>query len=80
MNIVKIWICNKVEKDFLTNRLILYIERKIVVVFRQKIIIDDFIDSKEYFHFTMCQMIKLKYIKKPLFFFLVYIALIQPEY
>ena len=36
------------EKDFLTNRLILYIERKIVVVFRQKIIIDDFIDSKEY--------------------------------
>ena len=48
MNIVKIWICNKVEKDFLTNRLILYIERKIVVVFRQKIIIDYFIDSKEY--------------------------------
>ena len=40
--------CNKVEEDFLIDRLILYIERKIVVVFRKKIIIDDFIDSKEY--------------------------------
>jgi hypothetical protein len=42
MNIVKTRLRNKMEDDFLTDSLILYIEREIVATFNIDLIINDF--------------------------------------
>jgi hypothetical protein len=47
MNIVKTKLRNKIEDEFLTNSLMLYIEREITVTFSTDSIIDDFRDMKE---------------------------------
>jgi hypothetical protein len=47
MNIVKIMFDNKIEDEFLTNSLMLYIQRKIAEKFIMNLIIDDFRDLKE---------------------------------
>jgi hypothetical protein len=46
MNIVKTRFRNKMEDDFLTNSLLLYIEREIVELFSTDSIIDDFSNVK----------------------------------
>ena len=45
--IVKSKICNRMEDDFLTNSLIMYIEKEIVEKFSIDSIIDDFRDMQE---------------------------------
>jgi hypothetical protein len=47
MNIVKTKFRNKIEDGFLTDSLMLYIERKIAATFNIDSIIDDFQDMKE---------------------------------
>jgi hypothetical protein len=47
MNIVKTRLRNKIEDEFLTDSLMLYIEREIVATFSTDSIIDDFRDMKE---------------------------------
>ena len=44
MHIIKTKIRNKLNDDFLTNSLILYIERKITTKFSKKSILNDFED------------------------------------
>ena len=46
MNIVKTRLRNKMEDDFLTDSLILYIEREIVATFNIDLIINDFDNVK----------------------------------
>jgi hypothetical protein len=46
MKIVKTRLCNKIEDEFLTDSLMLYIERKIAATFNTDSIIDDFRDMK----------------------------------
>ena len=48
MKVVKTNLQNKIENDFLTNSLMLYIENDIVSTFSLDSIIDDFEDLKEY--------------------------------
>ena len=48
MKVVKTNLRNKIENDFLTNSLMLYIENDIVSIFNLDSIIDDFEDLKEY--------------------------------
>ena len=48
MKVVKTNLRNKIENDFLTNSLMLYIENDIVSTFSLDSIIDDFEDLKEY--------------------------------
>jgi hypothetical protein len=47
MNIVKTRLRNKIEDEFLTNSLMLYIEREIVTTFSTDSIINDFHDMKK---------------------------------
>jgi hypothetical protein len=47
INIIKIRLRNKIEDVFLTDSLMLYIEREIDVKFSTYLIIDDFRDLKE---------------------------------
>jgi hypothetical protein len=47
MNIVKTRLRNKIEDEFLTISLMLYIEREIAATFSTDSIIDDFRDMKE---------------------------------
>jgi hypothetical protein len=42
MNIIKIMLRNKIEDEFLTNSLMLYIEKEIVATLTTDLIIDDF--------------------------------------
>ena len=48
MKVVKTNLRNKIENDFLTNSLMLYIENDIVSTFSLDSIINDFEDLKEY--------------------------------
>ena len=48
MKVVKTNLRNKIENDFLTNSLMLYIENDTVSTFSLDSIIDDFEDLKEY--------------------------------
>ena len=48
MKVVKTDLRNKMENDFLTNSLILYIEKDIVLTFSLDSIVDHFEDLKEY--------------------------------
>ena len=47
MNIIKTRFHNKMKYDILTNYLILYIKREIVLKFSTKLIIEDFQDLKD---------------------------------
>ena len=47
MKVVKTNLQNKMENDFLTDSLMLYIEKDIVLTFSLDSIIDDFEDLKE---------------------------------
>jgi hypothetical protein len=47
MNIVKTRLRNKIEDEFLTNSLMLYIEREISAIFSTDSIKDDFHDMKK---------------------------------
>ena len=47
MNVVKIDLWNKMENDFLTDSLMLYIEKDIASTFSLDSIVDDFEDLKE---------------------------------
>jgi hypothetical protein len=47
MNIIKTRFHNKMKYDILTNYLILYIKREIVIKFSTKLIIEDFQDLKD---------------------------------
>ncbi len=46
-NTIKIRLYNKIQNEFLTDSLMLYIEREIDVKFSTYLIIDDFRDLKE---------------------------------
>ena len=53
MKVVKTNLQNKMENDFLTDSLMLYIEKDIVLTFNLDSIIDDFEDLKEHrVHFS----------------------------
>jgi hypothetical protein len=47
MNIIKIKLCNKIEDEFLTNFLMVYIEREVDATISIDSIIDNFQDSKK---------------------------------
>ena len=47
MNIVKTRLCSKIEDDFLSDSLIVYIEKEIAEKISTKSVIDDFRDLKE---------------------------------
>ena len=48
MKVVKTSLRNKMENDFLTNSLMLYIEKDIALTFSLDSVIDDFEDLKEH--------------------------------
>jgi hypothetical protein len=47
MDIVKTKLRNKIEDEFLTNSLMVYIERKVAATIKIDSIVDDFQDSKK---------------------------------
>jgi hypothetical protein len=47
MNIVEIRLCNKIKYEFLTNFLMVYIEREVDAIISIDSIIDNFQDSKK---------------------------------
>ena len=46
MNIIKTRLCNKIEDEFLTDSLMLYIKKEIVATLSTNSIIDDFRDMQ----------------------------------
>jgi hypothetical protein len=55
MNIVKTKLRNKIEDEFVTNSLMVYIEREVVVTISINLIINIFgIQKNDGFHFDIC--------------------------